>query len=89
MSAEIQVAPITDQKTNDKEFNFRQLEAKYSKELERERAYRTELEQKIQALSQQSQNSNEEDDDSEPYVDNKKLNKKLLPLGFSFSLIRI
>jgi hypothetical protein len=77
MSTEIQAAPAVEQKPNDKEFNFRQLEAKYSKELEKERAYRAELEQKIQVFTQHTQPANEEDDDSEPYVDNKKLNKKL------------
>ena len=83
MSAETQPAPVAEQKQNDKEFNFRQLESKYSKEIEKERAYRAELEQKINMLSQQQNQKHEEEDDSEPYVDNKKLEKKLAKFGQS------
>lgn len=81
MSAETQIAPIVEQKVSDKEFNFRQLEAKYRNDLERERQARQELEQKVQSLSQQ-QLSNEEDD-SEPYVNAQKLEKKLARFGQS------
>jgi len=60
------------QKQNDKEINFRALEAKYKRELEQERQARLQLEEKIR------QNSETEDDEtSEPYVDHKRLNKKL------------
>ncbi len=59
MATEAQAAPAESpqQKQNDKEFNFRQLEAKYAKDLQKEREYRAELEQKVNALSQQQSQS--------------------------------
>lgn len=64
---------------SDKELNFRALESKYQKELEKERSARLEAEKVAQeALARRSQ---DEDDDSEPYVDNKKLEKKLAKFG--------
>lgn len=83
MTAEVANTPAVpqpEQKPNDKEFNFRQLEAKYTKEIQKEREYRAELEQKVQNLMQQ-QTKHDDDDDSEPYVDNKKLEKKLTKLN--------
>lgn len=58
-------------KQDDKEINFRRLEARYQKQLEAERNARMELEKKIQ----ESQKPQEEDDD-EPYVDKRKLERK-------------
>ena len=75
--------PPTEQKPNDKEFNFRQLEAKYNKELQKEREYRAELEGKLQTLMANQTKHEEDSDDSEPYVDNKKLEKKLSRLNQS------
>jgi actin-related protein len=81
MSTEVQTAASAEQpKENSKEYNFRQLEAKYRQELEKERQSKAELEQRLQQLSQQPQ---VEDDDSEPYVDNKRLEKKLSKFGQS------
>lgn len=64
------------QKQNDKELNFRALEARYEKKLAEERQARLELEQRLKQSSE-----SDEDDNDEPYVDHKKLNKKLSRLG--------
>lgn len=66
-------------KTTDKELNFRALEAKYQRQLEQERAGRLEAERRIQ--ESQRAPEIEDDDTSEPYVDHKKLNKKLAKFG--------
>lgn len=66
---------------NNKELNFRQLEAKYERQLAQERAAREEAERKAQELQSRRVSNDEEDDDSEPYVDHKKLNKKLQKFG--------
>ncbi len=71
-----QSAPQAQEKPNDKEYNFRMLEAKYQKQLAEERAARLEAEKIAQERSQQSI-SHDEDDESDPYVDHKKLEKKL------------
>ncbi len=86
MSAEVQVAANTQEnKPNDKEYNFRQIEKKLQEEKEaraREMARREELERQIQKLqSQQQQPSTDDDDSSEPYVDHKRLNKTLSKFG--------
>ena len=65
------------QKTSDKELNFRALEQKYKKELEAERAARLEAERLVQERSRQV----DDDHDDEPYVDTKKLEKKLAKFG--------
>jgi len=64
------------QKSNDKELNFRALEAKYERKLAEERQARLELEQRLKQPVQV-----DEDDSDEPYVDHKRLNKKLSKLG--------
>lgn len=74
MSAEVQ--PVQEQKQNDKEFNFRQIERR----LNEERAAREHAEKELQRLKAQSQ---DEDNDSEPYVDHKKLTKTLSKFGES------
>jgi hypothetical protein len=68
-------APVQEQKQNDKELNFRALEAKFKRELEEERNARLELEQKLKQAPQ------DDDDTDEPYVDHKRLNKKLSKFG--------
>lgn len=70
-------------KTNDKEFNFRQLEAKYERQLAQERAARQEAERLAQeALAvKQQQLNDDDDDDAEPYIDKKKLKKEQARFG--------
>lgn len=63
-------------KPNDKELNFRMLEAKYEKQLAQERAARLEAERRVEERSRQAP-AEDDEDDSEPYVDHKKLTKKL------------
>lgn len=72
MSAEVQA--VQEPKQNDKEFNFRQME----KRLNEERSAREQAERELQRLKSQSQ---DEDNDSEPYVDHKKLTKTLSKFG--------
>lgn len=68
--------------SSDKELNFRKLEAKYQQELSYERSKRAEAEKHAQELSKRHNvEPEEEDDDSEPYVDHKRLNKKLNKFG--------
>lgn len=67
---------VQETKSNDKELNFRAMEAKHRREIEQERQARLELEKKIQEIESKKNNYQEEDDD-EPYVDHKKLEKKL------------
>lgn len=72
-----------DTKQNDKELNFRAIEAQYKKQLESEVARRSELEKNIAELQAKKSPSrdDEEDDDDEPYVDRRKLDKKLAKFG--------
>lgn len=59
---------------NNKELNFRALEQRYQKQLEAERSERERLQQELQQRTMQQQN-HDDDDESEPYVDHKKLKK--------------
>ena len=65
------------QKTNDKEYNFAQLR----KQLEQERQARLQYEQRLAQIEEERQKPKQvddsDDDDSEPYVDQKKLKKTL------------
>lgn len=72
---------VQEQKPSEKEVNFRRLEARYQQELDNERAKRMELEKQLQQSAQKPPEL--EEDDSEPYVDNKKLNKSLNKFGQS------
>ena len=74
-----QITQSSENKPNDKELNFRALEAKYQKALDQERAEKVRLQQELQEKSRVS--VHEEDDDNEPYVDHKKLNKTLSRFG--------
>lgn len=65
---------------DNKELNFRMLEAKYEKQLAQERAARLEAERKAQeAINKPA--LHEDEDDDEPYIDHKKLNKTLNKFG--------
>ncbi len=81
-------APSTDNqvqnsenKSSDKELNFRALEQKYQRQLESERNARLEAERMVQEVQAKKQVSDDDEDDSEPYVDHKKLQKKLNKFG--------
>lgn len=68
---------VQEQKSNDKEYNFRQLEAKYRKELEVERSKREEAEKLAREANERKNQEQDEYDPNEPYVDHKRLDKKL------------
>lgn len=72
-----QVQENTQQKPSDKELNFRALEQKYQKQLEVERAARLEAER----IAQERSRTQDEDHDDEPYVDHRRLEKKLAKFG--------
>ncbi len=80
MTVPVQDSQSQENKPSDKEFNFRALEAKYQKQLEQERYSRLEAEKKA-AEAMMMRNQPEEEDDSDPYVDHKKLEKKLAKFG--------
>jgi len=68
-------------KQNDKEVNFRMLEQKYEKQLAQERQLRMEAERSAQENKKRPASQEDEEDESEPYVDHKRLNKKLARFG--------
>lgn len=69
-------------KPNDKELNFRALEAKYQRQLEQERQEKERLQRELYEKSKAALHE-EDDKDDEPYVDHKKLEKKLNKFGQS------
>ncbi len=75
--ANLDTVANTEQKGNDKEYNFRALEAKYERQLAQERSARLEAEKAIQSLKSRPVVEEDDDDDNDPYVDKKNLNKKL------------
>lgn len=81
MTAETQVpATQPEQQPSNKELNFRALEAKYQRELAQERSERERLSRELEDRSKQQEEPENED---EPYVNNKKLDKKLAKFGQS------
>jgi hypothetical protein len=70
-----------EQTQNDKEYNFRMQQAKYERELAKERADKEELARQVAQLSSRNKPDEDDDDDSEPYVDKRKLNKTLQKFG--------
>ena len=78
----IQENPVQETKNNDKELNFRALEAKFQKQLDKEIAARLEAERLAQeAHSKKQMSLDDDEDDSEPYVDHKRLKKEQAKLG--------
>ena len=69
------------EKPNDKEMNFRMLEAKYEKQLAQERSARLEAERLAQEALSRKVQVDDDDDDAEPYIDKKRLEKKLARFG--------
>lgn len=76
MTDQVQTSQQQEVKPSDKELNFRALEAKYQKQLELERAARLDAERQAQEVMSKRNQKEEEDDESDPYVDHKKLEKK-------------
>lgn len=83
MSENKEISQATEQKVSDKELNFRALEAKYQKELQAERQAREDAERKAQEALLRNQSNQDEDEDDEPYIDKRKLNKTLNKFGQS------
>lgn len=77
MTAPVQENVVQEHKNTDKELNFRALEQKYQRALNEETAKRETAER---ALQERSRAPVDEDDD-EPYIDRKKLNKTLSQFG--------
>jgi len=70
-----QVQQNQEQAQNSKELNFRALEQRYQKQLEQERAGRLEAEKSANDMRAKFMSPQDDEDDSEPYVDHKKLKK--------------
>lgn len=68
---------------SDKELNFRKQEEMFKRQLEQERQARIQAEERAAQLekSKHQEPSDDDEDDSEPYVDKRKLNKKLNQFG--------
>lgn len=66
---------------NTKELNFRALEQKYQKQFEQERSARLEAERMANEVRQKYMTTQDDDDDSEPYVDKKRLKKEQARFG--------
>jgi len=84
MSVSTQENQAQNDKPNDKELNFRALEAKYQRQVEQERNARLEAEKKNEELQAYRQAQSKDDDDdisSEPYIDEKRLAKKMNKFG--------
>jgi hypothetical protein len=78
MTAE--VATQQEQQPSNKELNFRALEAKFQRELAAERAERERLSKE---LEERTRVQEEPESENDPYVDHKKLDKKLAKFGQS------
>jgi hypothetical protein len=73
---------VQEQKSNEKELNFRALEAKYQRQLEQERSARLDAEKRADEASKRHvQHQDEDDQTDDPYVDHKRLDKKLAKFG--------
>src|ERR1700742_376041 len=72
----------TQSTTNDKEINFQRTKAMYERQLEEERAARQKSEEELARLRQSALSKDGDDDNySEPYIDEKKFKKKLNRFG--------
>ncbi len=75
MTENIQDSNVQEQKSNDKDYNFAQVR----NQLAQERAARQQAEARMaemERMQHSNRQSNDEDDESEPYVDHKRLNRK-------------
>jgi len=76
-------AQVQENKPTDKELNFRALEARYKKQLDEERTERERLTKELEQKARLPYKDDDEDDDKDPYVDHRKLDKKLARFGQS------
>jgi|SRR5579872_220215 len=88
MTADVQENQSQNQKqdfsANAKENNFRLLQEKYERELQKERSARADAEKLAkEAMEKARVLDRDDEEDSEPYVDNRKLEKKLSKFGES------
>ena len=81
MSSPAQDSQPVENKPSDKELNFRQLEQKYQRQVEQERAGRLEAERIAQEATSKKHSQVDDEDDSEPYVDHKRLKKEQAKFG--------
>lgn len=81
--AEVQVNQEQEQKVSDKELNFRNLEAKFNRELEKERLEKEQIKRELAEVKTafQGNHQNDDEDDDEPFVDKKRLKKETAKLG--------
>ena len=77
---QIQANQQQDVKPNDKELNFRALEAKFQREKQEQRQEIERLQRELEAKSKAALHE-EEETSEEPYVDHKRLEKKLNKFG--------
>lgn len=69
---------VVTQEKNDKEYNFRQLQQSYERKLAEANSARLEAERIAQeALASRNREQEHEEESSDPYVDHKRLDKKL------------
>ncbi len=78
MTVPTQENQAQEQPVSNKELNFRALEQKYQQQLATERA---EKERLFEQLHQQNKPKEDDEDDSEPYVDHKRLRKEQAKFG--------
>ncbi len=78
-----QVDQVQTQQQSEKELNFRKQEQMFQRQLAAEKARADELERRYEESRRQVQQKTQDDDESadEPYVDHKRLNKKLASHG--------
>lgn len=80
MTAPMQDNQPQENKSNEKEVNFRALEMRYKQQLEEERKARLEAERRAEEALKRKEMPEEEEDD-EPYVNKQKLSKTLAKFG--------
>ena len=76
VAAESKENQVQEQKTNDREFNFRQQEQLFNRKLDEERQARVLLERRLQELQAKQPVQSDDDESDEPYVDRKALEKR-------------
>jgi len=81
MTATTQENQAQETQPSNKELNFRALEQKYQQQLAAERAEKERLQQELQNKTRLPYKDDDEEDDSEPYVDHKKLKREQAKFG--------